>query len=294
VVTTLQRQANDGTRLYFRNKEPIMKRTLQVLASGVLLSAASYSVAATVDIGGLNVTAGPIFSVASIYENVVTSVGDTLAGVGEVTQINGVSVSSMCAGCELTYTFGGYTVSSISPTDITFTGGWVNFYLGFGADNDFNPFASAGSAADMAAATNGTLFLTLSGHAIDAAGSTFSGTGANIGSSSPVGFGAGLADVDMSGTANGNTAGAGAIGNAFFDTNSITALFGGSNADFQLGSSFSSQLLPHPGECPNGAECVAGSADFRGLVQVVPEPQSYALMLAGLGVIGFLARRRRS
>jgi len=282
-----------GLASIFVNKEPIMKRTLQVLASGVLLSAASYSVAATVNIGGLNVTTGPIFSVASIYENVVASVGDTLTGVGEVTQINGVSVSSLCTDCELTYTFGGYTVSSISPSDISFSGGWVNFYLGFGADNDFNPFASGGSAADLAAATNGSLFLTLSGHAIDGAGNTFAGTGANIGSTSPVGFGAGLADVDASGTSNGNTAGGGAIANAFFDTNSIAALFGGGNADFQLGSSFSSQLLPHPGECPGGTECVAGSADFRGLVQVVPEPQSYALMLAGLGVIGFLARRRR-
>jgi hypothetical protein len=28
-------------------------------------------------------------------------------------------------------------------------------------------------------------------------------------------------------------------------------------------------------------------------VQAIPEPETYALMLAGLGVVGFMARRRR-
>jgi hypothetical protein len=240
--------------------------------------------AATVNIGGLNVTTGPIFSVASIYENAVNAVGQELTGIGEVTQINGVPVGDLCAGCELTYQFGGYTVSSLTATDITFTGGWVNFYLGFGAQNDFNPFASADAAADLAAATNGTLFLNLVGHQIDAAGNTFAGHGINIGSSLPEGTGAGLADVLMSG---------GGIANAYFDTNSIPANFGG-NADFALGSSFSAHVLPHGGAgCPQGPECVAGSADFRGLVTAIPEPQTYALLLAGLGAVGFMARRRK-
>jgi hypothetical protein len=260
-----------------------MQTSRHALALAVLLTAAGHAMAATVDIGGLTLSTGPIFSVTSIYENVVSAPGQELRGVGEVTQINGADVSTLCSGCELTYQFGGYVVSSISPTDIKFTGGWINFYLGSGADNDFNPFASSGSAADVAAATNGSLFLTLSGHAIDAAGNTFSGTGTNIGTTSPAGFGAGLADVNMAG---------GGLANAFFDTNAITATFGG-NADFQLGSSFSSLLLPHPLECPTGPECVAGSADIRGVV-AVPEPQTYALLLAGLGVVGVVARRRRS
>ena len=76
-----------------------------------------------------------------------------------------------------------------------------------------------------------------------------------------------------------------------FNSNGITALFGGP-ADMQLGSSFSSVLLPHPNECPSGTECLAGSADLRGLL--VPEPETYALMLAGLAVVAFVARRRKS
>jgi hypothetical protein len=260
-----------------------MKRQLHALAAAVLLSAASYASAATVNIGGLNVQTGPVFAVTSIYENFVDSVGDTLAGVGEVTQINGVNIGELCAGCELTYQFGGYTVTSISATDITFSGGWVNFYLGFGANNDFNPFLSANSAADIAAATNGTLFLNMVGHQIDAAGNTFAGTGTNLNSTAAVGFGAGLADVDTSGAG---------IANAFFNTNGIGATFGGP-ADFQLGSSFGTAVVPHPGECPSGPLCLAGSADFRGNVAVIPEPETYALMLAGLGVVGFVASRRR-
>ena len=266
-----------------------MKRHLQVLASAIVLGAASNAMA--IDVGGLTLSAGPHFEVASIYENNITAVGQTLAGVGEVTQINGVSVSSLCAGCELTYRFGGYTVTSLSATNITFSGGWINFYLGFGASNDFDPFTSSGSAADLAAATNGTLFLTLAGHAIDAAGNTFAGTGLGFGGATPEGFGTGLADVDTTGAKFGNTAGAGALANAVFNSNGISALFGGP-ADMQLGSSFSSVLLPHPNECPSGTECLAGSADLRGLL--VPEPETYALMLAGLAVVAFVARRRKS
>ena len=268
-----------------------MKRQLHALAAAVLLSAASYATAQA-NVGGLTIPAAPdgsTFAVASVYENVVTQVGDVLSGLGEVTQIGGVEIGSLCAGCELTYRFGGYSVTSLSATDITFSGGWINFYLGFGADNDFNPFGSDSSGTDLAAATNGTLFLTLSGHQIDAAGNTFAGTGRNIGTTSPAGFGAGLADVDDTGAMFGNTAGGGAIANSLFNTNAIPADFGGP-ADFALTSSFNALVLPHPGECPGGPMCVAGSADIRG---VIPEPQTYALLLAGLGAVGFVARRRR-
>jgi len=269
-----------------------MIKSLKALASILALSVSSLASAGPIDLGGLHIPEGPNFKVASIYENVITGVGQELKGVGEITQINGQSIGSLCNGCELTYQFGGYITTFLSPTEIRFTGGWINFYLGFGANNDFNPFTSANSAIDIAAATNGTLFLSLAGHAINAAGDTFIGNGLNIGTASPSGTGSGPASVDYTGLKNGNTAGAGAIANGNFDTNGIAALFGG-NADFILTSSFSSFFVPHPAECkgaaPTGPMCLSGSADLRG--QAVPEPATLAIF--GIGLLGLVASRKR-
>lgn len=270
-----------------------MKNHVKALACAALFGASGY--AAAVNIGGIEIGNGPVFGVASLYENLITGPGQTLSGFGEVSQINGAPITSLCSNCELTYRFAGFQVTSLTPTSVSFNGGYINFYVGTGAANDFNPFTSASSAADVAAATNGTLWLTLSGHPIDAAGNTFAGSGNNIGSATNVaGNGAGLFDVDMTGTKFGNTAGPGAVANSWFDSNTIAASFGGP-ADVQIGASFSNVLLPHPSECsgasPSGGACVAGSVDFR--VVPIPEPQTYALMLAGLAAVGFIARRRR-
>jgi hypothetical protein len=41
------------------------------------------------------------------------------------------------------------------------------------------------------------------------------------------------------------------------------------------------------------AQTYGGSLDNVSLVAAVPEPETYALMMAGLGAVAFMARRRR-
>lgn len=275
-----------------------MKNTL--LKSLVAAGALAASVGAQADnIGGIVITPGFHIEVASVFENPVFGVGQILSGYGEVSQVNGTG--DFCAGglgtCELTYRFGGFTVTSLTSTTFSFTGGWVNFYVGTGANNDFNPYLSPSSAADITAATNGTLWLTLAGHAIDALGNTLAGSGVNIGSGNDAGNGSGLLDVDVTGVKNGNTAGAGAVANPNFNTNSIFAAFGGGNADFLLTSSFFPLVQPHPTECQQGilTSCLTGSSDIRGLA--VPEPATLGLLGAGLlgaAVVGRARRGRKS
>lgn len=41
----------------------------------------------------------------------------------------------------------------------------------------------------------------------------------------------------------------------------------------------------------NPLDTVSGSVNFT--VAAIPEPETYAMMLAGLGLMGFMARRRK-
>ena len=52
--------------------------------------------------------------------------------------------------------------------------------------------------------------------------------------------------------------------------------------------------VPQPEQMPTPASVMTPMPDAPTPVAAVPEPQTYALLLGGLGVMGFVARRRKS
>ncbi|MYM41651.1 PEPxxWA-CTERM sorting domain-containing protein [Pseudoduganella sp. CY13W] len=57
-----------------------------------------------------------------------------------------------------------------------------------------------------------------------------------------------------------------------------------------MGWNLNQNILNQPGYRASSADIYA----MEGLAQAVPEPASYAMLLAGLGIAGGLARRRNS
>lgn len=194
---------------------------------------------------------------------------DSLNGFGKITGINNTFEPTFCpGGCELTFEFGGFTVSSVVPsgsdTLLGFTGGWINFYV---------DTTTAYDGDDISSATNGGLWLAMEAH------ETFSSTHgmmtsinatlSSFGAGTDAGTGAGLLDV-VGGMAMGN-----------FDTDTQT-----DGADWVFSSSF--QPIPG-GPTPDGLE-LFGTADFRGTS--IPEPSSLAMLGLGILGLGFGARRK--
>jgi len=62
--------------------------------------------------------------------------------------------------------------------------------------------------------------------------------------------------------------------------------FANKSVDGNFAAYFSADVI-------TGSSTGAVGATGQGVVTVVPEPETYALMLAGLGVMGFIARRRK-
>jgi len=265
--------------------------SLAGIATAALLFAAGPA-SATITVDGITFGEGAVFKTGAIWENVVDTAGQTLTGMGIVTQIVGGDCGGVCwadgdNGRELTFTFT-YTLEKITALDADtgeawFSGGTLNFYVD-PAEN-FTYGFGANQAADLAAATDGTQWLNLFGAQAGAdcvaADGCFSGAGTEITLVSNFEFAGDLGAV---------LAGDGA---GFFD---VVAGPGSANAYFNSNTQPSGQDMgmdtDFRADDTESNFPLTGSASLRARTAVaVPEPGTLAVL--GFGLLGLSWMRRR-
>lgn len=239
------------------------------LLAGAALVAAGFGSAQAITVGGVtwDQTSGLDFSAASVaIHQFIDPVTGVVSGFGTINTLNGST--GFCAGCELTFQFGGFTpitpqLPSPAGGTILYTNGFVNVFV------DSTPEAFNSDALSMTTAStgDGLLWLSLVGHNSALNGASFAGTVnkdflGNVASLA----GGGLLDVT------------GGLAQLALDTNKKNE-----GSDFTFTTSFTSFL-------DDALLDSIGTGNFNS--KTVPEPTSIALLGLGLAGLGFAKRRK--
>jgi len=238
--------------------------------AGALLGTSMNSSA--IMVGGVEFNSGAVFEFTNMWESFAQDVGDELEGYGRVTQIDNATNAQFCVGCELTFHFHDYFVTSKgSGDDFVFDGGVVDFYV----DNSTNFDAT-----DASTAMDGDLWLQLVGDEFTkttSGGETETGTllAFNVDFFDGVNFGEGRFDVS------------GGMAASYFDSNTVfdtpTKSITDGVSDFTFTSSFQLAGTPTNVDFP-----VQGTGELQGFV--IPEPGTVALL--GISALSLFGMRR--
>ena len=199
----------------------------------------------------------------------LASAGAAQAAITVYTSLASFNAATLVRGTD---TFAGFSITGSTPSPVTRNAGPFTYTANaspagtfFGGGTTANPFLSTNEATD---------FITFSGFSAGVAGLGGNFFGSNVSGLFAAG-GVTLTATDASGTVTQTIASA--TESSFLGFVSNTGLLSARLTSVQPSTGF---LWP--------------SADNLVLATVVPEPGTYAMMLAGLGVLGFMARRRRS